>query len=664
MSNGQQLSPRRRQATPPPSHVVVQPATTARAHRPLLAPRRKTGLWRGWLTSIAVGLLLSTVLVGTARATGTAPGSSLGYAMEEDVCQQPSLPGEVACLAVRRVPVSKGTPGAEAVMGNPAGYSVGPAGGLTPADLASAYSFSPTATGTGQTVGIVDAFNDPNINSDLQVFDSRYGLSTCNTSNGCLSIVNEDGGTQLPPDDTSGWSLEESLDVETVHSVCEQCKVLLVEASSTEDSDVAQAEDEAVSLGADEVSNSFGAPESPTTPTFEAAFNHPGTVIAAPAGDDGYYSYDLKEATDEPLAPASFNTVVAVGGTSLSLDADGSRGSETVWNDNGPDDIFGSASPRHASGGGCGTLFAAQAWQTAVSDWASTGCGDMRLVSDVSADGDPGSGLDVYDSYSCPSGCSTGWETIGGTSLSTPIIAAMYGLAGGSHGVSYPAATLYSHLGTSALYDVTTGGDGWCDGESASQCGDPNNQGFGLVDCDYAASGSLNVGNLACDASTGYDGASGVGTPNGLGAFEPLGTPPIITAVSPGQGPTNGGTKVTITGADLSGATSVKFGATPAASFSVLDDAQVTAVSPPGALGTVDIRVTTPNGTSATSGPDGFTYVPSPVVTSVTPGSGAHCRRYRGHDRRLQPGRCDLGRLRGHSSAQLHGQQLGPGHGS
>ena len=83
--------------------------------------------------------------------------------------------------------------------------------------------------------------------------------------------------------------------------------------------------------------------------------------------------------------------------------------------------------------------------------WTSTACGTKRLDNDIAAVADPYTGFDIYDSYGGP-----GWETIGGTSLSSPLTSALYALAGGSGGVSYPAATLYSHLGQPfSLYDVT-----------------------------------------------------------------------------------------------------------------------------------------------------------------------------------------------------------------
>jgi subtilase family serine protease len=531
---------------------------------------------------------------------------------------------------MRRVDVSKGTAGAVAFKAGGTAYATGPAGGYTPADLASAYDFSPTATGAGETVAIVDAYNDPNIATDLQTFDANYGLSTCSTSNACLTVVNQTGGSTLPGNDTSGWSVEESLDVETVHSVCEQCKIILVEANSSSISDLAAADEEAYNLGATEVTNSWGGTESSGDTTYEGDFNHPGIVVTASTGDDGYYDWDQSEAADAPNFPASYGDVVAVGGTDLLLNANGSRSSETVWDTDGfGGGKTGTFSPsegngKGASGGGCSTIFPAQAWQTSVSDWASTACGTYRLAADVSADADPFTGFDLYDSFACGTSCQTGWETVGGTSLSSPIIASMYALAGGGHGVSYPAQTLYNHLGTSSLYDVTAAGDGFCNGDDASVClsanggVNPNTQGEGIVDCAWTASGALSAGDLACDAGTGYDGPSGVGTPNGLGAFEPVGSGPLVTEVSPSSGPVDEETSVTITGADFTGATAVEFGSVEAVSFTVDNDGLITAVSPAEGAGTVDITVTTPNGNSAVSPADKFSFSPSEPTTTTT----------------------------------------------
>jgi hypothetical protein len=254
----------------------------------------------------------------------------------------------------------------------------------------------------------------------------------------------------------------------------------------------------------------------------QAAFDHRGVVITASSGDDGYYDFDTMAGVNQPNAPASFNTVVTVGGTSLYLGQTAVRQSESVWNDNGPKDYWQQLIGRAlgASGGGCSTRFTARPWQRSLSVWNSTACGTHRLASDVSVVGDYLTGFDVYDSYVCGAACPPpGWSTIGGTSLSSPIIAAMFALAGGAHGVAYPALTLYGHRGSRSLYDVTSGGNGYCGGEGAAACGNPN-AGHQVLDCDYPATGSApSVGVRACDALRGYDGPTGLGTPNGLGAF-------------------------------------------------------------------------------------------------------------------------------------------------
>ena len=154
--------------------------------------------------------------------------------------------------------------------------------------------------------------------------------------------------------------------------------------------------------------------------------------------------------------------MVAVGGTKLTLSEAGARQSETVWNED-PDPSGGNEG---AAGGGCSEQFAAPLWQREVPDWASVGCGtglSKRAVADVAADADPYTGVAVYDSvpYEEEAGRKhtkmLNWVPIGGTSVASPIVASMFALAGGSHGVEYPAQTLYSHLGSPSLYDVTEG---------------------------------------------------------------------------------------------------------------------------------------------------------------------------------------------------------------
>jgi hypothetical protein len=473
------------------------------------------------LVLLAVCAIAPIAGAQAAAASGGSPQTR--YAKVRHLCRAPG-PGRAGCLALRLKAASAGTPGALPYVVAAGARSKGPAGGLTPADLASAYSYSPTAGGSGQTVAIVDAHDDPKIEEDLGKFDSHYGLPECTSANGCFTKVNQTGGTQPLPTPNSEWAGEISLDVETVHSVCPNCKILLVEANTEEDQDLGAAVDEAVSLGADEVSNSYGGPEG-SEPEDLPAYDHPGVAIVASAGDSGYYDWDDafegEKAPQEPDAPASYPTVVAVGGTSLKLNGKGVRKSETVWNNSGrpsSQGVFKHVKQYAASGGGCSLKFTAPAWQQAVANWSATGCETHRLASDVSAVADPYTGFDTYDTY----GGETGWMTIGGTSLSAPLVSALYALSGGAHGVSYPAQTLYAQLGNpAALYDVTSGGNGYCDGAEPSECGEPevNNQ-LGKVDC---------LGTTACDAAPGFDGPSGVGAPIGLAAF---GGPPVEFAPS------------------------------------------------------------------------------------------------------------------------------------
>jgi subtilase family serine protease len=484
------------------------------------------------LTAMTLTALSVFTGAGAWAAAGAhdAASASTRYAKVRQICSA-HKPGDASCFALALVSAPAGTSGVSAYQLAAGAGAKGPAGGLTPADLASAYGFSPTVGGTSQTVAIVDAYDDPKIEKDLATFDSEYGLTACTTANGCFQRVNQSGATTpLPPKDKDGWSAEMSLDVETVHSVCESCKILVVEANSESLADLAASVDEAVALGADEVSNSYGVPETEMGATEQAAYDHPGVAITASAGDSGYLDWDYVAegfaAPGMPDAPASLPSVVAVGGTSLKLKVNGERKSESVWNDSGLPS-GGHFKQFSATGGGCSTLFTAPAWQQEAPGWASAACGTKRLDNDIAAVADPYTGFDIYDSYVYEAGFTPGWLTIGGTSLSSPLVAGLYGLAGGSHGVNYPAATLYAHLGeASALYDVTSAGNGYCDGEQPGPCGEPAvNEELGDVDCQ---------GTSACDAVAGFDGPSGVGAPDGLGAFAgPSQAKPTVLSETP-----------------------------------------------------------------------------------------------------------------------------------
>lgn len=326
---------------------------------------------------------------------------------------------------------------------NPAGYH--------PADLQSAYKL-PSAAGGGQTVAIVDAYNDPNAESDLSVYRSTFGLPACTTANRCFSKVNQSGGTNYPKAN-SGWAQEISLDLDMVSAVCPSCHILLVEASSSSLANLGTAVNTAARLGANEISNSYGGGESSSDGSYDSSYyNHPGVAITASSGDSGYGAQ----------YPAASQYLTAVGGTTLSR-ASNTRGwSETAWS---------------GAGSGCSAFDAKPSWQT------DAGCA-KRTIADVSAVADPNTGVSVYDSYSYQG--QSGWLVFGGTSVASPIIASVYALAGNAASSTYGSYP-YSHA--SSLNDVTSGSNGSC------------------------------AASYLCTAGAGYDGPTGLGTPNGTGGF-------------------------------------------------------------------------------------------------------------------------------------------------
>ena len=330
--------------------------------------------------------------------------------------------------------------------GLPLASSAPPAGALGPSQFRSAYNL-PTSAPNTEMIGIVDAYDDPNIAADLATFDSQYGLPAPPS----FRKVNQNGGTSYPRSN-SGWALEISLDVEIAHAICQNCNILLVEASSNSLANLGAAENEAVKLGATVISNSWGASEYSSETSDESSyFKHPGVAITASAGDSGY----------GVEFPAASQYVTAVGGTTLNL-SNGSYGSESVWN---------------GTGSGCSRYEAKPSWQH------DTGC-SRRTVNDVSADADPNTGAAVYDSVSYSG--QKGWFQVGGTSLSAPLIAAVYALAGTPSSLTYGSAPYAAAAG---LHDVTSGSNGSCGG------------------------------SYLCTAQSGYDAPTGLGTPNGVVAF-------------------------------------------------------------------------------------------------------------------------------------------------
>jgi hypothetical protein len=509
-----------------------------------------------------------TLAVPADATMPAAPGSEVGYAIDQPLCATAVRRDHMSCFAVRRVPVTASAPGARPYLkpstsaiapDRPSGtIGLGPAGGYTPNDLAAAYDYDASLHRSTQTVGIVDWFDDPHIASDLAAFDANYGLPAETASS--FRKVNQNGAKSPLPSSANGRSSagEIALDVESVRGVCQTCQILLVEASSSAIANVAVAENTAVRLGATEVSNSFGHPETHESKKVIAAFNHPGVVITAATGDDGWFGWDLANAStghslDAPDFPSTAPTVVAVGGTNLFLNNDGSIAGQVVWNENGLDDSAGLADGRSdgATGGGCSTEFGAPTWQSHQTGYSTARCAGKRLAADVSAVADPANGFDVFDTWGTGD---NGWLTAGGTSLASSVIAGMFALAGGAGGTLYPAASLYENakVHSSSVFDIvpTAGraaGTGFCGGDDTATCGNdastdsggnthnPNALGGGNVDCSFPRNASdppmAPPLSAECNTTTGYDGPSGVGAPLGTALFAP--TSPAVSLRTP-----------------------------------------------------------------------------------------------------------------------------------
>jgi subtilase family serine protease len=384
-----------------------------------------------------LGLLAAGIACAVIVAAGA--GAANGHASYRAVCPGPVFDSGRCHAEV--VTDARGNPQATS---GPTGYG--------PAQFQTAYTLPSAVAGAGQTIAIVDAYDDPKAEADLATYSLAYGLPACTTANGCFRKVDQTGGKRYPRAD-QGWALEISLDVQIAHAICPNCKILLVEAKTNSFANLIAAEDYATAQ-ASVVSNSWGGGEfsSETSLSYDGHFNRPGVPITVSSGDAGY----------GVEFPAASRYVTAVGGTRLTLGSDNSRLSETAWS---------------GAGSGCSSYEAKPAWQT------DSSCA-RRTIADVSADADPSTGASVYDSHGYQG--RAGWFRVGGTSLSAPLIAGVSALAGNESSTTY-ASFPYSHTGS--LYDVTSGTNGSCSG------------------------------SYLCTAGSGYDGPTGLGTPNGTGAF-------------------------------------------------------------------------------------------------------------------------------------------------
>jgi subtilase family serine protease len=302
--------------------------------------------------------------------------------------------------------------------------------GLSPATIKSAYGFSTSLTaGAGKTIAIVDAYDDPTAESDLNVFSAQFGLPDCTTTNGCFQKVNQTGGTAYPRKD-AGWALEISLDVQWAHAIAPGAKILLVEASSNSFTNLLAAEDYA-KANAQYVSNSWGAGEFSGEASYDSHFTQSGVSFFVSSGDSGLPA-DY---------PSSSPNVISVGGTTLHFSG-GNFTSETGWS---------------GGGGGCSVYETATTAQSTFSEYGQVSCKGKRATPDVSLDADPASGVSVYDSTRYQG--QAGWFKVGGTSASAPMWAARSADAGTTVDSTY----VYSPYvyGSSIIFrDITVGNNG------------------------------------------------------------------------------------------------------------------------------------------------------------------------------------------------------------
>jgi hypothetical protein len=417
--------------------------------RPGMRPRIRIRMHRPAAALVAVGLSF-TWLVAAPSGAHAAP------AAYHRACP-PATPGYATCFALYRT----GTGQAQPNVTTPDGYG--------PADLQSAYQWPSSTGGVGRVVAVVDAFDLPEAEADMNHYRAQFGIPACTTNNGCFIKLNQSGNASPLPAPNNGWGVEIALDLQMVSASCPNCAIALIEAANNSTDNLAAAAQVAAGIGA-AVTNSYGSPEASDEHThLDPDYSVPGVVYTAASGDAGYGPGPDQGAQ----YPASSPDVVAVGGTRLTQDASARGWNEKVW-------YNGGAHPQ-GTNSGCSLYESKPVWQSGIPADCTT-----RTEVDVSAVADPNTGVAVYgpfDGITTPA--TPSWGVVGGTSASSPLIAGAYMLAGGSP-VKFAGRLAYDREGAN-LNDVTVG-------SNTATCTD---------------------GNI-CMADTGYDGPTGMGTPNGV----------------------------------------------------------------------------------------------------------------------------------------------------
>ena len=501
-----------------------------------------------------------------ASASVTAPAATSALPDWVFSCGKSFIPGKKKCFVIKNAAAhpSALTVSPDAI---PAGNGYGPS------QLQAAYNLTAAsaADGAGTTVAVVDAFNDPTAAADLATYRSAAGLPALTA--GQFTVYNQNGQTSPLPATapaTDDWTLEESLDVDMVSAICPNCKIDLVEASSDSGNGLFVAEQSAATtLGAKYISNSWGGSESSSDPSMDSSdFGVSGVVYTASAGD-GAYSAGV-------IYPATSSHVVGVGGTTLNT-ASNSRGwTESVWK----------TSSTEGTGSGCSAVEPQPSWQAAIS-LIKSAC-SHRVDNDVAADADPNTGAAVYDTTNG----NGGWNEVGGTSESSPIIASVFALAGNNgNGGNNAADSIYTHTGN--LYEVTASNNGTC---------------------------SPSVLCTATGAANTYNGPTGWGTPNGLTAFQSTSTTGnTVTVTNPGNQTGTVGTAVSlqISASDSASGQTLTYSATGLPAGLSINASTGLITGTPTTAGSNNVTVTAKDTTGAT-GSASFTWTINPSSSGCT----------------------------------------------
>jgi streptogramin lyase len=346
--------------------------------------------------------------------------------------------------------------------------------GLSPQNLWSAYKLTGKG-GYGKTVAIVDAYNYPDAEADLNVYRKHYGLSACTRANECFEKINQKGESSasetssIYPEASGTWSREMSLDLDMVSAICQECHIVLVEANG-EGNELDAGETEAASLDPAAISDSWGRAEESAETSRDIYFDRPGIPVVVAGGDYGY----------RVRYPSASPYVISVGGTVLSK-ASNTRGwIEEVWPE---------------TGSGCSAYELEPRWQEEKT--FPKACGKYRTTNDVAA---VAYHLSAYDSYEAE-----GWRDATGTSAATPIIAGLEALSS-SVARTLAADTFYKK--PSMLFHISVGANGSCGAEGSETY-------------------------YLCHATKeGYNGPTGWGTPDGV--FTATAEPSVTTGSATG----------------------------------------------------------------------------------------------------------------------------------